>query len=180
MAKVVCLLLGLVSLQSSAGSHSIGLEYLQVKQELFGTIKFDMPAAQLSYTYVYKDKVGVRASLGRSKKVDNSLFVDKLLYNNQIKSLYGVEVFYRVSYQNWRLDLGVGKTDYKTVWEVNGVEPHWSGDTDSDTTYNATLSYKVDDNISLSVGYSDLYRKHKEGYGKEETKYLKVGFSYSF
>ena len=91
------------------------------------------------------------------------------------------EAFYRYNLNDkFSFDFGVGKTDYKSTWRVNGIKPKWSDGTDSDWSYHTRFNWLIEDSLSLTFGYSDLYRKHKEGYGREETRYFKAGFTYKF
>ena len=155
--------------------------YLRINQNLFNTIEFPMDAVELSYSYISDNGLGLRLGLGRSTETANSLYVEGLRYSNKINAIYTSEVFYRYDISNdFSFDFGVGKTDYKSTWHVNGEKPAWSDGTDSDWSYHSRINWKVKDNISLTLGYSDIYRKDKPEKGREETRYFKAGFSYIF
>ncbi len=174
------LLLCAVSFGSLA-NYEANISYLRINQNLFGTIEFPMDAAELSLSFVKSNKYGARISIGRSTETINALYVEGLEYSNKINAIYGAEVFYRYSVnEKLSFDLGVGKTDYKSTWWVNGAKPAWSDGVDSDWSYHLRLNYEIKNNLYLTIGYSDIYRKDKEGYGREETNYFKTGLTYRF
>ena len=161
--------------------EEFNISYLRINQNLFDTINFQMDAVEVSYSYITDYGVGARIGLGRSTETANSLYVEGLRYSNKINAIYTGELFYRYELGNkFSFDLGVGKTDYKSTWHVNGVKPAWSDGTDSDWSYHSRVNWKIEDNISLTFGYSDIYRKDKPGKGREETRYFKAGFTYIF
>ena len=161
--------------------EEFNVSYLRINQNLFDTIEFQMDAVEVSYLYIAESGIGARIGLGRSTETANSLYVEGLRYSNKINAIYTGEVFYRYELDNkFSFDLGVGKTDYKSTWHVNGVKPEWSSGTDSDWSYHSRLNWKIEDNINLTFGYSDIYRKDKPGKGREETRYFKAGFTYIF
>lgn len=175
------LILLLVSF-SCLAEKEVGISYMRVNQDLFGTISFPMDAAQLSYSYILDNGVGVKLIAGKSTETANSLYVEGFQYQNKIDSLFSGIVFYRHRISDKHsLDFGFGKTDYKSTWKVNGDVPEWGDNSaDSDWSYHLNYHYKTGDNTHLNFGYSDIYRKHKEGYGREETRVFEVGFVYGF
>jgi len=161
--------------------QEINVSYLRINENLFDTIAFKMDAVQASYSYIHETGLGIRLDVARGVETANSLYVEGLLYQDKINALFGGSVIYRYDINDkYSFDVGVGKVDYHSTWKVNGVEPEWSKGTDSDWAYHANVHYHLEGDAYLTFGYSDIYRKHKENYGRETTRYFKVGFSYRF
>lgn len=164
----------------SAVSYEAGVSYQRINQNLFSTIEFPMDAATVQATAWSDIGFGIRAMIGRSTETANHLYVKGLHYSNKINAIYSAMIMYRHSFGEFTAEFGLGKTDYKSTWKVNGIKPDWSDGTDSDWSYHASIKYPINDDVDLSFGYSDLYRKNKSGYGREETRSFSAGFAYNF
>ena len=170
-------LLLLICFNVYAGNE-ISAQYLRINQSLFNTIKFESDAAGLEYSYIHDTGLGARIGLARGTETKNTYELG-VKYTNKIEYMYNISAMYRFNINDdISCDLSVGKNDYKTSWTVDGVEPDWSGNSDSDWVYSANINYKIDD-YSLTIGYRDLYRKEKEGFGREETKAFYLGVNYA-
>lgn len=181
MKNILFIALLTLSGNTLAGNYEAGINYARIHQNLFDTISFQMDAVIADVAYVHDSGVGFRISSGKSSETVNGLFVQGQHYTNKIDSLWSGTLFYRYQINKWSLEAGVGKTDYKTTWTVNGEIPVWGdNNSDSDWSYYAGFNYEIEDNVTLRVIYADLYRKDKEDHGRETTKGLYVGFAYSF
>lgn len=178
--KYLIIILSLISINSIAEDYELGISYARVNQELFGTISFPMDAVIINGTVWNDAGFGVRLSIGRSTMTANSMYVKGRQYSNKIKALYSASALYRFNIGKFKVITGVGKTDYKSVWTVNGESPVWANGTDSDWSYYAEITYPVEGSVYLSFGYADIYRKDKAGQGREETRAFTAGFVYLF
>lgn len=180
--KCLLILLTLsLSIPSFSDEYEVGASYARINQNLFGTIAFPMDAALVDFTYWHKSGFGFRVTAGKSTETTNSLYVEGRHYTNKIDSLYSGTILYRYKVGKWSTEYGFGKTDYKATWKVNGVVPEWGDNSaDSDWSYYVGVGYKIEENVTLKFTYADLYRKKKEGYGRETTKGFFVGIAYSF
>lgn len=173
------LFLLLISFNTLAHSE-LTLSYARINQKLFDKISFPMEAVKIDYDYVSKYDFGVNLSLARSTETANELN-HNIEYKNKITALYSASVFYRYELtNNLSFDAGVGITDYKSTWKVNGVIPEWGYGTDSDTSYFLKANYQLNQDWSLSAAYYNFYRKNKKGYGREETTAFSIGLKYVF
>ena len=137
-------------------------------------VKFDMKLYELSLGYVFDNNFGIRYSYGRSveESVDGR-------YSNFITRMHTGQVFYRLNLSPVKVDFGVGKTETDSEWLVDGVSPSWSKSKDSDWSYHVNLHYQYGDSSSVTVGYSDFYRKDKVD-NHQYTRGWRVGYTYKF
>lgn len=158
---------------------SIGLGTLRINQNLFGNIKFPMNAISLKSTAWYKD-FGFKILVAKSNGTKNSIELDKK-YTNKIDYLISSVFLYKYKINNeWSIIPGVGYTDYKTTWKVDGKKVFWSNDKDSDISYHLSFRYEININSSIELGYTDYYRKNKTDFGKETTRGYTASFIYKF
>lgn len=181
MKHFILILLLLIGFNSHSSEYEVGVSYARVNQDLFGTISFPMDATIIDLTYWNDSGLGFRLSTGKSTETANSLFVKGFHYTNKIDSLWSGTLLYKYEFDKWSTEFGVGKTDYKATWKVNGIIPVWGDNSaDSDWSYYAGIRYKIEDNILLKLTYADWYRKEKSGYGRETTRGFIVGLAYLF
>ena len=179
MIKYILILL-LFALPATA-EQSFGVSALRIDQELFGTIHFKHAAFTLNYSYITDYNVGIKLSLGKSNEVPNSLPFNGKTYMNEITQYRQITMFYRYKLNDkWSIEPSFGHVYYKTKWKVNGKEPHWSNNSDSDVTTAVMAVYQPNKNWAYHAGYNWLYIKYKEGFGKEQTSSYEVGVSYVF
>jgi hypothetical protein len=157
----------------------IGAQHLRINQNLFNEISFPMDALQIDATYWYKS-FGIRALGARSTETANNLYVENKFYTNKINAMYGGLLLFRFPVDKFKFEFGAGKTDYKSTWRVNGVEPAWSKGTDSDWSYYAGVTYPINKFVGMRFSYSDIYRKNKPERGREETRAFGFGFVVKF
>lgn len=180
-ATVLGLCLTLMALMPvSAATIELNTSIARIDQNLFDTIEFPMDAVTISGTAWSDSGFGLRVLLGRSTETANHLYVKGSHYTNKINAMYGAMIVYQQSIGEFKVELGAGKTDYKSTWTVNGELPTWSDGTDSDWSYYVGVKYPIHDSVFISIGYADIYRKEKIGYGREETRSFSSGFSYLF
>ena len=180
LGGILLLAVGL-STAATAVEYDASVSYARIDQNLFGTIEFPMDALVVSGTAWDDSGFGFRVTVGRSTETANNLYVDGYHYTNKINAMYGAMVVYRQSIGNFSGEVGFGKTDYKATWTVNGKVPDWGDNSaDSDWSYYAGVTYPINNDVDLSFGYTDIYRKDKEGYGREETRSFSAGFVYNF
>ncbi len=168
-----------------AGDYEVFAHYTRIDQELFGTIKFPMEALTGGVGYWTDNtdygKLGVRLTVGKSTEAVDANAVQGKVYKNTIDSMFSYDILYGYEVlDNSTLFVSIGKTDYRTTWLVNGEEPAWSKDTDSDWSYGVGWNVKLNDYFSYELSYKNIYRKMKEGYGKEKTRGVYSGFTFRF
>lgn len=168
--------------QVQATEYEVDITYSRINQNLFDIISFPMDATSVSLTAWNDSNLGFRITTGKSTETANQLYVEGLHYTNIIDSLWSATLLYRYELSDtWSLETGIGKTDYKSTWKVNGVVPVWGDNSaDSDWSYTAGLSYKMEDSVYLKLSYTDYYRKNKEGYGRETTRGFGLSLVYRF
>ena len=162
-----------------ADEHTFNVGYMYINQDLFETIKFNMDAAKVGYTYWNKYNIGFMLQYAKSTETINSLIVVPK-YSATIKHLYSGVLKYRYQTSVFDIELGIGKTDYKTYWTVDGIRPNWYRDADSDISYHIGISKKLGISWKVGLEYADIYRKHKQGYGNESTNYYSFELSYTY
>ena len=171
MKKILLIL----TLSINVQAVEFGASYIRINQDLFGTISFPMDALGVDTTWWHDSGFGFRTSVAFSTMTANQLYVEGLEYENKIDHLYSFKFMYRHKFDDFGIELGVGQTDYKTSWKVNGEVPHWSGGSDSDKSYYVGLTKKIFDNTDLRLGYERYYSKIKKDYGRETT----YGYNFS-
>lgn len=171
----------LLSTSAVASQHSLALGTGITKQQLFSTISFSSPTVHASYTYWINSYAGITVDVGRGTETKNSLQIVDKKYTNKITLMTSIGLTLKYPVTD-RLDVlvAVGKTDYKSVWKVNGIKPSWGNSTDSDWSYHAGLSYKTSSKTYIALIASILYDKDKVGYGKETTDSLVFYVGYRF
>ncbi len=165
----------------SSFEYDLSIHYSRISQTLFDKYSFQMDAVILGGTVWWGDHFGIRVLAGRSTETVNSLQTSGKVYTNRINSLFSGILVYRHDIGKATLEVGIGKTDYKSTWWVDGVVPAWGDNgSDSDWSYHVGLTYPLTNKWDLSVGYVDMYRKDKPGYGREETRRYDLGVVYNF
>lgn len=174
------MLILLIALSFNVKAVEFGASYIRINQDLFGTISFPMDALGTDVTWWHESGLGFRASAAFSTNTANQLYVEGLEYENKIDHLYSFKLMYRYKFDEFAFEAGVGKTDYKTSWKVNGEVPHWSGGSDSDTSYYTGFTYNLNSNTDLRLGYERMYDKIKKGYGRETTEGYNISLVYKW
>lgn len=176
------LILLLLSFNALA-EQEINLSYSHINQDFnfANRIEFDMLAASVSYSYFTDMGLGVELGLSRSKETKNTIKLDTL-YENKINFLWSGSVVYKYELSdNFNVKAGVGITEYKSTWKVNGVEPSWSKGSDSyKPSWFLGLQYKLTDSLSVEFSRRYMYKKMKADKGEEVTYAHNIGFTYSF
>ena len=138
-----------------------------------------MNAMAVDYTY-WRNNYGLRLLAATSSETKNAIELDKK-YTNKIDYLFSATVLYKYDLGgNFSLVSGVGRTTYRTTWLVDGIAPWWAKDTDSDWSYYSSIRYELNSKTSIEFGYTDYYRKHKQGFGNETTRGFNASFIYKF
>ena len=171
-------LLLLLTLSINVQAVEFGASYIRINQDLFGSISFPMDALGVDATYWHSTGFGLRGSIAFSTMTANQLYVDGFEYENKIDHLYSFKAMYRHKFDDLGVELGVGQTDYKTSWLVNGEVPTWSGGSDSDASYYVGLTYNLNERVDLRLGYEQYYNKVKKRYGRETTEGYNLSLVY--
>lgn len=178
------LFLLLISFNSLAGEWSIGGGTAIVKQELRfnNPIQFNMPTAYVEAQYWSDYYVGGRLSVMRSIETPDEFDAEGKKWTNKINAGWQFEIGAKVDLTKKSIVFATaGITEYHTSWWQDGIEPEWSGGTDSHKpSWSVGYKYKFTGRLSAQVMYSYMYEKMKEGYGLEVTQYYSLGVSYSF
>ena len=172
----------------SAATIELNASYANVKQELFSKAEFNMNTLIVSGTAWHDSGFGFKVFGGKSSKTENDIATGDDLYTNTIDAIYGAMIVYKYNFGDLSLNVGVGKTDYKTTWGLNGGSIDYNdtgslslneNSADSGWSYSAGLSYPISSSLLATVNYTDIYRKNSE-YGREKTTSTSVGISYLF
>lgn len=167
-----------------AGNYDVGVSYMKTHQKLFDKIHFPMDTGLITVSYWLDEsdygRLGLRGVVGKSIETIDTYATPELMYSNKIDLFTSAEIVYKYTFTKTSIILGVGKTDYKSTWWVNGNIPSWGKGTDSDWSYTGGIGYKIEDNLTLELLYKDIYRKNKKGFGREETRGFSIGLVYQF
>ena len=158
--------------------HEFSLGYMQMNQDLFNTIEFNIDGVMVGYTYWY-GSIGFKAQAGKGVESPNALYIINKFYKADIQSLFSGTIMYRQRITNkWNIEAGVGKTDYKSAWTINTQPAPWGVGSDSDWSYHLGVTYQTTPSWKIGIEYVDAYRKDKQGYGTETTNYFNLNIRY--
>ena len=174
----------LFSFSSLAGQWSLGSGGALVKQELRfdNPIQFNMPTAYIEAQYWSDYYIGGRLSVIRSLETPDEFDAQGKKWSNKINAGWQFELGAKANLTDKSsLFATAGITEYHTTWWQDGVEPEWSGNSDSHKpSWSIGYKYKIKSNLELQAMYSYMYKKIKLGYGEEVTQYYGLGVNYRF
>ncbi len=176
--NLLALLLFFTPFSSFAG-YEFEYKYMRINQDLYDDFYFEMDAINVGFAYVTGGNYGLRLEGAMSNNVDNKYDIENEDHKNKIEKLFSVILFKRWEIQQYSFELGVGQTDYDTDWTVNGKDVEGLGGVDSDFSFHFTTYYAINEDLEFLVGYTDIYRKDKNNYGKESTYSFNIGLKHN-
>ena len=183
--KYLYLLISFSIFNASALEYELFVKHMVINQNLFPDtdkeIDFKHDGVMLGGSIHHHSGFGLEVFIATATEAANGLYREGKFYTNRIKIITNSSFTYRYNLSdNWDVKAKVGYTDYKTEWKVNDVNPSWYKGADSGLSYGLELTYAFDERFKMSTGIDDLYRKDKEGHGKEKTKAAYFGFIWYF